>query len=128
MEVINPGGLVVASVASNRSTRVDKSAKPDCPHQKIIDLYHEVLPVCPQVRDWTAARSTQLRGRWNENPKHQTLDYWRAFFEYVAKSKFLTGQKAGKDGRVFTPGLDWLVKAESFAKIREGRYHVEDEA
>lgn len=96
--------------------------KPNCPHQEIINLYHKILPSNPMIRDWTPARAEMLRARWNEDGKRQNLEYWESFFAYVAKSPFLTGRKTGKDGRSFTPGLDWLVKAENFAKVREGRF------
>jgi hypothetical protein len=109
----NPDGLVAASPAD------DATAKPDCPHKQIVALYHEVLPQCPQIRDWTPARATQLRARWNEDPQRQTLAYWRQFFEYVATCDFLVGQ-AGKEP--FFADLEWMTKAANFTKIREARY------
>lgn len=126
----NPNGLVVDSVPaadlflahSNETTQ--KPGKPECPHQDIVALYHEILPMCPSIRDWTAARAQALRARWNEDPKRQNLDYWRLLFEYVADSKFLTGRSTPQPGRKpFFASLDWIVKAENFAKIREERYH-----
>lgn len=106
-----------------------KAGRPDCPHQAIIALYHELLPMCPGIRDWTPARQQALRARWNEDPKRQNLDYWRKFFAYVADSEFLTGRARTADGRKpFFASLDWIVKAENFTKIREGRYHNEQVA
>ena len=96
---------------------------PACPHEAIVALYHEILPANPRIRVWDGARASQLRARWREDPKRQSLDYWRRFFEYIAQSPFLTGRTDGKDGRPFLPGLDWMVKAGNFAKIIEGRYH-----
>jgi hypothetical protein len=121
-EPTNPIGLVVASDAADQSS---PPAKPACQHEAILALYHELLPASPPIRDWTPARAAVLRTRWNEDPKRQSLDYWRRFFAYIAESPFLTGRKTGKDGRAFTPGLEWILKAENFAKIREGRYHQE---
>src|SRR5450830_626348 len=43
-----PDGVVAASDAG-------KPAKPDCPHQEIIALYHEVLPMCPRIREPASA-------------------------------------------------------------------------
>lgn len=106
-----------------------KAGRPDCPHQAIIALYHELLPMCPGIRDWTPARQQALRARWNEDPKRQSLEYWRKFFAYVADSEFLTGRARTTDGRrPFVASLDWIVKAENFTKIREGRYHNEQVA
>lgn len=98
---------------------IDVSAKQDCPHQEIIAIYHEVLPQCPQVRDWTPARATQLRARWNEDPRRQTLDYWRRFFEYVKGCDFLVG-RSGKTP--FFADLEWITKSGNFTKIREEKY------
>lgn len=99
---------------------------PACPHEAIVALYHEILPANPRIRVWDGARASQLRARWREDPKRQSLDYWRRFFEYIAQSPFLTGRTEGKNGRPFLPGLDWMVKAGNFAKIIEGRYHEQE--
>lgn len=102
---------------------------PACPHEAIVALYHEILPANPRIRVWDGARASHLRARWREDPKRQSLDYWRRFFEYIAQSPFLTGRTdGGKDGRPFLPGLDWMVKAGNFAKIIEGRYHEREAA
>lgn len=111
---------VVASKADNLQSQ--HPAKPDCPHKEIVALYHEKLPSCPAIRDWTAARATALRARWNESSERQNLEYWRGLFEYIAGIPFLTGSKSGSNGRAFFASLDWIVKPENFAKIREGRY------
>lgn len=114
-----PDGVVATSPAGGAVVPMPKKQKPDCPHQDIIALYHEVLPQCPQIRDWTPARATQLRARWNEDRRRQTLDYWRKFFEYVATCDFLVG-RSGK--QPFFADLEWMTKPGNFAKIREGRY------
>jgi uncharacterized protein YdaU (DUF1376 family) len=94
-----------------------------CPHDAIVALYHELLPANPRIKAWTGKRQMNLRTRWREDPKRQSLDYWRRFFGHVAASPFLTGRAEGRDGRTFLPGLDWLVMPENFAKVIEGRYH-----
>lgn len=118
------GMEVKAHVPSDAEDRpfapsIDVPAKLDCPHQEIIAIYHEVLPQCPQVRDWTPARATQLRARWNEDPRRQTLDYWRRFFEYVKGCDFLVG-RSGKTP--FFADLEWMTKSSNFTKIREEKY------
>jgi len=118
----HPTTSVVVADSGADGEKPAKSAKPDCPHQQIIALYHEILPACPEVRDWTPARAQQLRARWNENPRHQDLDYWRRYFEYVGTCGFLVGKHAGRGGRPFFASLEWLTKAENFAKVRERRY------
>lgn len=107
-----------------RKTPGKKEATP-CPHQEIIDAYHDLLPVCPRIRDWTTARAATLRARWNEDPARQNLDYWKRLFSYVGESDFLTGRTSSPGKRPFTATLPWLLKPENFAKVREGRYHQE---
>jgi hypothetical protein len=114
----NPNGLLVISDADD----VQKSGKPTCPHKEIIAVYHEILPACPRIRDWTPARQTMLRARWNEDDKRQNIAWWRNFFEYVASCDFLVGKVSSHGNRPFFADLPWLLKAENFAKVREGRY------
>lgn len=96
---------------------------PPCPHQEIIDLYHELLPMGTQVRVWNSTRAKTLQARWREDPKRQNLDWWRRFFAYVAESDFLTGRVPAAPGRdPFVVSLDWLVSPQNFAKTIEGRY------
>eukprot|EP00918_Siedleckia_nematoides_P041017 GHVU01089037.1.p2 GENE.GHVU01089037.1~~GHVU01089037.1.p2 ORF type:complete len:250 (-),score=26.20 GHVU01089037.1:50-799(-) len=109
-------------------TTQDKKKIPPCPHQEIVDAYHEALPASPQIRDWTKARAAHLQARWREEPKRQNVDWWRRLFGYVAESDFLTGKSATPGRKPFTASLDWLLKPENFAKVREGRYHDGGEA
>lgn len=124
-----PNGVVVDSESADDllgAAGGNKQPKAACPHQQIIALYHELLPTCPTVGEWTAARAQQLRTRWNEDPKRQNLDYWRRFFGYVGQSAFLTGRVPSRDGRKpFCADLEWICKLANFTKIREGKYHEE---
>ena len=113
-ECNNPNGLFDASDAGD--------GHESCPHKKIIALYHEVLPMCPRIKDWTPSRAVQLRARWNEDKKRQTLDWWREFFGYVGTCPFLVGHGSGKEP--FFADLEWLVKARNFVKVREGKYEA----
>ena len=111
-----------SDVASDADDELLNGASP-CPHRKIVDLYHEVLPMCPRVRDWTPARAAQLRARWNEDKSRQNLDYWRRFFEYVATCDFLVGKGQAKPGSApFLADLEWMLKQSNFVKIRERKY------
>lgn len=111
-----PDGVVVGSVA----------ARPACPHQEIIALYHASLPMGTQVRVWTGTREKHLQARWREDAKRQTIEWWRRFFAYCAKSEFLTGRAApARDRDPFVVSLDWLVSPQNFAKVLEGKYHRE---
>ena len=117
-EVLNP---LVSGLAENVS--ILRSGKPDCPHQAIVDLYHEKLPQCPAIRDWTPARQTQLRARWNEEAERQELAYWERLFEYIATCDFLVGRSS----KPFFADLEWITKSQNFTKIREGKYENRNE-
>jgi hypothetical protein len=100
--------------------------KDECPHSDVIAMFHEVLPSVRRVRDWTPARAQLLRTRWREDAKRQSLDWWRKFFTYVGESDFLMGRTSSERRKPFELGLEWLLKAENFAKVREGAYHEQD--
>lgn len=96
---------------------------PDCPQAEIVALYHELLPAHRRMRVWDGERAKSLRARWREDPKRQSLDYWRRFFAYVATSPFLTGQVEAKDRPPFVADLEWLVTKKNFIKVIERKYH-----
>ena len=94
------------------------NAADPCPHQEIIQLYHDHLPMMPVVREWNASRQTKLRARWKEKADRQSLDWWAQFFAYVAESDFLCGRTA----KPFVCNLEWLITPTNFAKVIEGNY------
>lgn len=108
-----------------------KPTLPDCPHQQIIALYAKHLPTLPQPRIWEGQRAENLRARWRwvlsakrgNGQRYATdlesgLAFFDRFFGYVADSDFLTGRNGTWQGC----DLGWLVKAENFAKVLEGKY------
>ncbi|MFZ2445720.1 MAG: hypothetical protein WAW37_05140 [Syntrophobacteraceae bacterium] len=96
-----------------------KHPAPDpCPHQAIIDLYHEILPELTRIQEWTPARQSLLRTRWKEKKERQNLAWWREFFEQkVRASDFLMGRK--KDWQA---DLEWIIRPKNFPKVLEGKY------
>lgn len=125
-----------ASDASHRKSATASRPIPDCPQEKLIDLYHELLPTCTRVEKWTPARQAVMRARWRDEAKpnrekhrgyetvEEGLAYWRRFFAWCSESKFLTGGAPGREGGApFVASLPWLLKAENFAKAIEGNYH-----
>lgn len=105
-----------------------ESGKPDpCPHQAIVDLYHEILPQLARVRDITEKRKTALRARWKQNQRFQNLDWWRKYFTAVSVDDFLMGRIAGKQGRQWQADFDFLLRPDKFQKIIEGGYQRGDE-
>lgn len=103
-----------------------------CPQEKLVELYHECLPSLKQVRTWTtASRRQNLAARWREMSERQEfqseqdgLDFFKGFFEFVGRSPFLLGQIKTRDGsRSWRADLPWLIKAENFANVCDGKYH-----
>lgn len=117
-------GKVVEGIEAEDSAVAEAPAPTDsCPHQQIIDLFHEELPAARRVREWTPARQQALRARWREKPERQNLDWWRKFFGYVSASDFLCGRTKPMPGRKpFDLSLEWLCKSENLVKVVEGAY------
>lgn len=88
-----------------------------CPHEDIVNLYHEILPELSKVKVWSSKRQSYLRTVWNGNESRQNLDYWKRFFNYVKQSNFLMGRSND-----FKADLEWLVKPANFIKIIEKKY------
>lgn len=100
------------------STSDDAEAIASCPHEEIVNLYHSKLPSLRKMKIWNDKRQKALRTRWRENPKHQSLEFWEGYFNYVSQSPFLMG-----NANNFQADLEWLVNASNFVKVVEGKYH-----
>lgn len=89
------------------------------PYQKIVDLYHEVLPELRMVVKLSPARQASIRQRW----KHDLpdLDEWRKYFEHVRGSAFLMGKAQAE--RHWEADFDFLINGTNAIKIVEGKYH-----
>lgn len=118
---------------ANASSVAGAPAPPPCPHERIIALYHEILPANPRIREWTPARAIRLTGLWRSRfakGKFKTQDggieHFRRFFAYCSESKFLTGNATPRAGHPpFVASLPWLIKPENYTKVLEGEYHRE---
>lgn len=113
-----------------------------CPHQEIIDLYHESLPTLSRIgaSRWDgSAAATHLTQRWREGlaagrkgvdtdsfafqTKQQGMDAMKAFFGIVARSPWLLGDIPNRDGKKpFVADLRWLVNHSNFDKVLQGNY------
>jgi len=75
----------------------------------------------------TDSRKRKIRARLRAAPAGEVRDeaWWRALFERVRASSFLTGQvppKPGKSGS-WCADFDWIIENEDkIARILEGRY------
>lgn len=105
----------------------------DCPHQKIINLYSQILPNLVKPRTWDGTRQQALRARWVQASKpskfspngykseQDGLQWWQSFFGYIKDSTSLPNGYENA-GRMWFPDLPWMCKAENFAKIIDGKY------
>lgn len=100
-----------------------------CPYQKIIDLYHSILPELPKVKVLSDERKKAIKARWlsglssNGHKSHQ-IEYWDGFFNFIRSSPFLMGQVEPSPGRRhFIADMDFIFKKSNFIKIVEGKYH-----
>lgn len=87
--------------------------KNQCPYQKILDLYHKILPELPQVRVYTPKRKGIVNARWKQNvldPEGKTtsgqIEFWENLFFYISKLDFLMGRTEQhgniKDGKLIS--------------------------
>ena len=53
------------------------------------------------------------------------LNTWESYFKLIGRSSFLMGNEPPGFGRdkPFIATLDWICKAENYAKIYEGKYN-----
>lgn len=89
------------------------------PYPQIIGLYHDKLPQLPQVKILSEKRKRQIKARWFQTEKTQSLEWWSEFFDYVKGCAFLLGD----NNRSWRADLEWLTRQENFAKIIEGKYN-----
>ena len=124
-QVKQDGNVSVTAQEEDTDTdKEDSSQKAGalCPHQSIVDLYHQTLPTARRIQEWTPARQQALRARWREKTDRQSLEWWGKFFGYVAKSDFLCGRTEAPGRKPFELSLDWLCKSANFVKVLEGAY------
>jgi hypothetical protein len=103
-----------------------KAPPPPCPTQEIIELFNTEAPDLVQARIVTDTVKTSISARWRQSAKHQSQDFWKRFFSHCNSNDFLAGRGSGRSGsKPFRAGLEWIVKAENFAKIINGNYDNE---
>jgi hypothetical protein len=104
--------------SSTELRSVDAKEQKKCPHSEIISLYHKILPELPHIQVWDETSKRNLKARWRQDEKYQSLEFWQAYFGWIRKSDFLMGKKTD-----FAADLHWLVRPTNFAKTINGRYH-----
>lgn len=122
---------VTESNACNAKKRyIDTETKTDTlktivdkiPYQRVVDCYHEVLTDLPRIKALTPKRKSYIKkicnSKSDKGEKRNTMNFWKGYFEYVKKIKFLQGD----NDRGWTVNLEWITKPENFIKIIEGNY------
>lgn len=104
-------------ITNNHINTIVSNDVANCPHEEIIKLYAEHLPMLTQVKIWTDARRKTLQARWREDETRQNLEWWQRLFAYVATSDFLTGKTSN-----WQADIEWILKPANFIKIIEGKY------
>lgn len=113
---------------SDSARKVNGYHPPPCPTAAIIEAYHELLPAAPRVLLKSKVRESHISARWREICSDEKLDTAggmrtvREYLSIAARSKFLTGRTSSKDRKPFVADLGWLMKAENFVKVGEGKY------
>lgn len=118
--------------ASDGERQARRKSCPPCPHQAIVDLYHELLPELSRIKVWDKERQTNMQARWRDRWKagkyasqQEGLAYWTRFFEYVRdRCPWLMGQVSDRNGKAFRADLGWMILPRNFKKIIEGRYEA----
>jgi uncharacterized protein YdaU (DUF1376 family) len=92
-----------------------KAAPVRIPYDEILDAFRARLPGFPQPRrPLDEDRRKAIRVLWCHSEKYGSVDFFDRYFQYVAKSEFLTKWKGC--------GFDWLFKYSNFRKVLEGNY------
>lgn len=110
---------IVATAPPDAPAASAKKDRPTCPHEDLVELYHEMLPELPSIV-WSlwlkSSDAKSLQARWNEDKRHQSLEFWQRFFATVRTNRHWMGQ-----GQSSWKGanLRWLVKKENFIKVAE---------
>jgi hypothetical protein len=115
------------------SEQITALQKSPCPHIHLLELFARILPQLPQPKAelWNGKRADAMKSRWKwvltarqaggeryATDEAEALDYFKRYFEHVAKSDYLTGRMGGWTGC----NLGWLMNADNFAKVIEGNY------
>ena len=122
--------IVETDVSDPSASEPEKVEKPktgiDCPYQKIIADYNEILgPYLGMCQKLTPTRQKAVRARWLDCMKdgdfktqEDGVVYFKRYFDYIRSCDFLMGS----NGRDWRADFDWIFKQQNYTKICEGKY------
>ena len=91
------------------------------PVLRIIDLYHQVLPNCKQIRSfYEQTLMEKIIAVWSADERHADMKFWQFLFEQVRDSDFLRGRDFDKRKGRFEVSLYFIL--DNVPKILNGRY------
>lgn len=93
--------------------------------EMVVGSYHEMLRGLPRLRVATEGHRLLVARVWFMPPegKHQTVDFWRAYFGACAKSDFLMGRIVPNQRKgAFRANFKSLVEPDRVLKIINGEY------
>ena len=95
--------------------------------EAIVALWNEICgSVLPRVRRLTPERRKKLERRLRDGGPDEVRDlgWWRALFQRIVASRFLTGRGPRRPGHEnWRADFDWAIRSETvIARILEGRY------
>ena len=99
----------------------------NCPQQKILEAYHEILPELPRIVKLDEDLQKDVRARWQEKRKDKGftseedgIAYFRTLFEFVSRNKWLMG--TARDSKGWTCNYRWLMQRTNFKKVTTNYY------
>jgi len=87
------------------------------PYNEIVDLYNELCPSLPSVKQLTDKRKRMLKTLWKF--VEGDIEQIKTVFENAEESEFLSGRNEKWTGCNF----DWLINTNNFVKVLEGIYN-----
>lgn len=97
---------------------VSSPKAPTAPVSEIVSAYNSICKPAgmPEAKNGNR-KSDLIRLRWREHPD---LDWWKAYFQRAANSKFLCGQ----NDSCWKANLVWLLNATNLEKVEDGNYDL----
>lgn len=117
-----------------KRTPSSSSAKlPTCHPDRVVTIYHEVLPELPGVRVMDKAREKAIRDRWDwvlsstkpdgtrrATTSDEALDWFRSYFLRARDNDFLMGRtpRSGEHAN-WKPDIEYLMKSGGLKQVLE---------
>jgi hypothetical protein len=102
----------------NKRLEKERTKEPDLPCQEVVHIFNERCVDLPKVKVLSRKRKSAINARVKDYKPDDVIVFFESVFNTVNQSDFLTGKN--KEG--WTADFDWILNANNFIKIIEGRY------